>query len=179
MCAARHAYISKQNVTRRFRLLCRGVNSICGRQAKYTKKPFSQLKQTEFYGICGKRSAAEYTQSEIMLANWQALLRSICGRQAKYTKKPFSQLKQTEFYGICGKRSAAEYTKKWPRAAVCAVRHIYLQIECDKAAPFALPRREQYMWPSGQIYEEAADLKIFKSAASFVPRTGLEPAHHL
>ena len=88
MSAARHAYISKQNVTRRFRLLCQGVNSICGRQAKYTKKPFSQLKQTEFYGICGKRSASEYTQSEIMLANWQALLRSICGRQAKYTKKP-------------------------------------------------------------------------------------------
>ena len=78
---------------------------------KYTKKPFSQLKQTEFYGICGKRSAAEYTQSEIMLANWQALLRSICGRQAKYTKKPFSQLKQTEFHGIFGKRSAAEYMK--------------------------------------------------------------------
>ena len=27
--------------------------------------------------------------------------------------------------------------------------------EFDKAIPFALPRREQYMWPSGQIYAEA------------------------
>ena len=114
MSAARHAYISKQNVTRRFRLLCRGVNSICGKRsaAEYTKKPFSQLKQTEFYGICGKRSASEYTQSEIMLANWQVMLHSICGRQAKYTKKPFSQLKLAELHGIFGKRSAAEYTKK-------------------------------------------------------------------
>ena len=29
---------------------------------KYTKKPFSQLKQAELHGIFGKRSAAEYTK---------------------------------------------------------------------------------------------------------------------
>ena len=37
----------------------------------------------------------------------------------------------------------------------CRKARIYLQIEFDKAIPFALPRREQYMWPSGQIYAEA------------------------
>ena len=42
-----------------------------------------------------------------------------------------------------------------PRATVSAARHLYLQMEFDKAIPFALPRREQYMWPSGQIYAEA------------------------
>ena len=30
-------------------------------------------------------------------------------------------------------------------ATVSAARHSYLQIEFDKAIPFALPRREQYM----------------------------------
>ena len=61
--AVRHTYISKQNVARRFPLLCRGVNSICGKQsaAEYTKKPFSQFKQAELHSICGKQSAAEYT----------------------------------------------------------------------------------------------------------------------
>ena len=29
---------------------------------KYTKKPFSQLKQAELHSICGKQSAAEYTK---------------------------------------------------------------------------------------------------------------------
>ncbi len=37
----------------------------------------------------------------------------------------------------------------------CQKARIYLQMEFDKAIPFALPRREQYMWPSGQIYAEA------------------------
>ena len=37
----------------------------------------------------------------------------------------------------------------------CRKARIYLQIEFDKAIPFALPRREQYMWPLGQIYAEA------------------------
>ena len=48
----------------------------------------------------------------------------------------------------------------------CRKAHIYLQTECGKAVPFALPRREQYMWPSGQIYEEA----IFTTQADGVLR---------
>ena len=161
MSAARHAYISKQNVTRRFRLLCRGVNNICGRQAKYTKKPFSQLKQTEFYGICGKRSASEYTQSEIMLANWQALLRSICGAQA-------TNIRRSHFHNSSG-RSFTVYAAGGTHPNIRRVKSCW-QIGRRYCAVYVARKR--------QIYEEA-DLKIFKSASSFVPRTGLEPAHHL
>ena len=50
--AVRHTYISKQNVARRFHLLCRGVNSICGKQsaAEYTKKGLEQA-------VCAARHA--------------------------------------------------------------------------------------------------------------------------
>ena len=80
-------------------------------------------------------------------------------RKRQIYEEAVSQLKQAEFHGIFGKRSAAEYMK--------SENHVG-KLTGDAA---------QYMWPSGQIYEEA-DLK-FKSASSFVPRTGLEPAHHL
>ena len=43
----------------------------------------------------------------------------------------------------------------------CRKARIYLQIEFDKAIPFALARREQYMWPSGQIYAEANNANMF------------------
>ena len=71
----------------------------------------------------------------------------------------------------------------------CREARIYLQIEYDKAVPFALPRREQYMrqaersriyaeaesnasllaiaeaqqymWPPGQIYAEASNANLF------------------
>ena len=79
---------------------------------KYTQKPFSQLKRAEFQGICGKRSAAEYTKSENHVGKLTGDAAQYMWRVSdKYTKKPFSQLKQTEFYGICGKRSASEYTQ--------------------------------------------------------------------
>ena len=63
---------------------------------EYTKKPFSQLKLAELHGICGRRNASEYTQSEIMLANWQALLRSICGAQA-------TNIRRSHFHNSSGR----------------------------------------------------------------------------
>ena len=71
--AARHAYISKWNSTRRFRLLCRGVNSICGRQAKYTQKP---------YHNSSRRSFTVYAASEAQ-PNIRKLLLKFCTYQIK------------------------------------------------------------------------------------------------
>ena len=86
----------------------------------------SQLKQAEFYGICGKRSAAEYTQKPAMQTCLQPCrpratvsaarhlylqmegldgirlllcrgVNSICGRQAKYTQKPYHNSSRRSF----------------------------------------------------------------------------------